>query len=62
MTPHSIDTSSLVYEIANHFDISLTAGQARATIGGDRDSSESDLDWVSRILREVGIDNTPVLS
>ena len=62
MTPQSIDTSSLVYEIANHFDIGLTAGQARATIGGDRDSSESDLDWVSRILREVGIDNTPVLS
>ena len=62
MTPHGIDTSSLVYEIANHFDIGLTAGQARATIGGDRDFSESDLDWVSRILREAGIENTPVLS
>ena len=62
MTPQSIDTSSLVYEIANHFDIGLTAGQARATIGGDRDFSESDLDWVSRILREAGIENTPVLS
>ena len=57
-----VNTSSIVYEVANHFDIGLTAGQARATVGGDRDSNESELDWVSRILREVGIDSTPVLS
>ena len=61
MTP-PIDTSFVVYEIANHFDIGLTAGQARATVGGDRDTSESELEWVSRILREVGVASTPVKS
>ena len=29
----SVDTSFVVYEIAKHFDIGLTAGQARATVG-----------------------------
>ena len=58
----SVDTSFVVYEIAKHFDIGLTAGQARATVGGDKGPSETDLDWIARILAEVGIESTPVLS
>ena len=58
----NVDTSFVVYEIAKHFDIGLTAGQARATVGGDKGPSETDLDWIARILAEVGIESTPVLS
>jgi ATP-binding cassette subfamily C protein LapB len=56
---NDFDVSRIIYEIANHFDVSITAGEARATLA-DREGDESDLNWATRVLRDIGIESETV--